>query len=71
MPMNVIGKTSRNNENMVDTSKFVQEPNLRTNYLESNTEKDFDFKQQFENEKQPNPISMREAASNSYVEKNI
>ena len=47
MPINVFGNSSRDNDNDIDTSLFVQKPYLRTNYLEINIEEDFDFKNQF------------------------
>ena len=44
MPINVFGNSSRDNNNKIDTSLFVQKPYLRTNYLESNIEEDIDLK---------------------------
>ena len=47
---------------------FVQKSYLRTNYIESNIEQDFDLKQQNRTKKLPDPISIREAASKNYVD---
>ena len=38
MPMNVFVSISRNTENKRDTSLFLQKPNLRTNFKESDFE---------------------------------
>ena len=68
MPISVFGSTPVNTENKIDKSLFVQEPNLRTNYLESNIEEDIDKKNQFKFKKLADPISIREAASDFYVD---
>ena len=47
MPINVIGNSSNNSENKIDTSLFVQKPYLRTNYIEANIEEDIDLKNQY------------------------
>ena len=44
MPNNVFGNSSDNSEQKIDTSLFVQQPYLGTNYKESNLEEDIDFK---------------------------
>ena len=45
MPINVFGNSnSNNNGDKIDTSLFVQKPYLRTNYIESNIEEDFESK---------------------------
>ena len=68
MPINVIGNSSNNSEQKIDTSLFVQKPYLRTNYIESNIEEDIDLKNQFRIKNVPDPISIREAASKNYVD---
>ena len=42
MAINVFGNSSNNTNIKIDTSLFVQKPNLRTNYIESNIEEDID-----------------------------
>ena len=42
MPINVFGNSSHDNNNKIDTSLFVQEPYLRSNYIEANIEEDID-----------------------------
>ena len=68
MPINVIGKSSNNSDNKIDTSLFVQKPYLRTNYIEANIEEDIDLKNQFRIKNLPDPISIREPASKNYVD---
>ena len=68
MPINVFGNSSNNNNSKIDTSLFAQKPYLRTNYLESNIEEDIDSKNQFRIKNIPNPISIREAVSQHYVD---
>ena len=69
MPINVIGSTSNISDNKIDTSLFVQKPYLRYNYIEANIEEDIDLKSQYRIKNLPDPISIREAASNNYVDK--
>ena len=47
VPLNVFGNTSKNSENKIDTSLFVQKLYLRTNYMEANIEEDIELKNQF------------------------
>ena len=68
MPFNVLGNSSNNSDNKIDTSLFVQKPYLRHRYIESNIEEDIDLKNQFRIENLPDPISIREAASKNYVD---
>ena len=64
MPINVFGNSnSIDNGNRVDTSLFVQKPYLRSNYIESNVEEDFDMKNQYKITNLPDPLSIREACS--------
>ena len=44
MPINVIDSTSVKRENKINTSLFVQQLYLRTNYIGSKIEKDIDMK---------------------------
>ena len=68
MPINVFGNFSNNSENRIDTSLFVQKRYLRTNYIENNNEEDIDLKNQFRIKNLPDLISIREAASKTYVD---
>ena len=67
MPINVFGKSSNNSDNIIDTSLFVQNPYLRHNYIEANSE-DLDLKNQYRIKNLPDPISIRGAASKNYVD---
>ena len=69
MPINVFGNSnSKNSENKINTSLFVQKHYLRTNYKESNVEEDIDLKNQFRIKNLPDPISIREACTKNYVD---
>ena len=68
MPMNVFGNSSHDNNNKIDTSLFVQKQYLRTNYIEANIEEDIVLKNQYRIKNLPDPISIREAASENYVD---
>ena len=68
MPTNVFGNSSNNSEHKIDTSLIVQKPYLRTKYLESNLEEDIDFKNKFGIRNLPDPISIREAVAENYVD---
>ena len=70
MPKNVFGNSSSSYDNgkKIDTSLFVQKPYLRTNYIEANIEEDFDLRKRCTIKNSPDPISIREAASKSYVD---
>ena len=68
MPINVIGFSSHDHDNEIDTSFFVQKLYLRTNYIESNIEDDIDLKDHHRNKNLPDPISIRKAASKNYVD---
>ena len=68
MPINVFGNSSKNSDNKIDTSLFVQKPYFRTNYIESNIEEDIDLKNQFRIKNLPDPINIKEACSKNYVD---
>ena len=68
MPINVFGSTSGNNEKKIDTSLLVQKPYLRIKFFESHIEKDIDMKSQNKSKKLFNPPSIRQAASDIYVD---
>ena len=68
MPLNVFGNSSNNSVNKFDSSLFVQKTYLRSNYRESNIEEDIDLKNQFRIKNLPDPISIKEPASKTYVD---
>ena len=58
------GKTSNN----PDTLPFVEKPEMRTIFFETNIEEDINLKNQFRLKGIPNPIRIREVTSNNYVD---
>ena len=71
MRKNVFGNSATNSEHKIVTSLFVQNPYLRTSYLKIIIEEDIDLKNEFTIKNLPNSISLREAASKSYVDNKI
>ena len=72
MPTNVFANSNSNDYgNIIYTSLCVQKPYLRTNNMESKIEEDIDLKNQYRIKNLPYPISIREAASKSYVDNKI
>ena len=67
MPINVFGSTSVKTENKIDTSLFVQKHYLRTKNSESNIEDNIHMEKYFRIQNLNDPISIREAASKTYV----
>ena len=55
MPISVFGNSSNNSEIKTDSSLFVHEPYLTTNYREPNIEKDIDMKVQNRIKSLPDP----------------
>ena len=69
MPINVFGNSSSSyDNNKIDTSLFVQKPYLRTNYIESNIEKNIDLKNEYRIKKLPDPTEIQDACSKKYVD---
>ena len=68
MPINVFRNSSNSSDNKIDTSLFVRKTYLRSNYLESNIEEDIDLRNQYRIRNLPDPISIREATSENYVD---
>ena len=68
MPINLVGSSAHDNKNKIDTTVFVQNPYLRTIYIESNIEEDVDLKNQLRIKNLPDHVSIREAASKNYVD---
>ena len=68
MPINVFGNFSNNSDDKIDTSTFVQKSYPRSNYIDANIEEDIDLENQIRIKNLPDPISIKEAASNNYVD---
>ena len=71
MPINVFGNSSNNNDNKMDTSLFVKEPYLRTNYIEANIEEDTDLKNQYKIKNLIDPINLHDAGTKNYIDNAI
>ena len=59
MPINKFSNSSNNPKQKIDTSLFVQNLFLRTNYIESNIGEDINMKKQYRIENLSDPISIR------------
>ena len=68
MPIKVFENSSNNSDQNIDTSLFVQKPYLRTKFIEANMEEDINLKNQYRIKNLPNPISIREPASKTFVD---
>ena len=69
MPLNVFGNSNWNdNGNESDTSLFVQNPYLRTNYIKANIEEDIGLKNQNRIKNLSDPFSIQETCSKNYVD---
>ena len=70
MPINVFGNSNSidNNGKKIDTSLYVQKPYLRTNYIESNFEEDFNLKNQKRIINLHDPTKLQDACSKIYVD---
>ena len=73
MPINVFGNSYslRDNAKKLDTFFFAQRPYLRTNYVESNTEKDIDMKNHIGTKNWPCHVKNSDAVSESYVDSGL
>ena len=69
MPINVFGNSSNNSDNKIDTSRFVQKPYLRINYIESNNEENIDMRNQYRIKNLLDPTNIQDACSKNYVDK--
>ena len=68
MPTNVFGNSnSKNTNNKIGPSVFVEKCYLRTKYVEASIEV-IDLKNQYRIKNLPDPISIREAASKNFVD---
>ena len=68
MPINVLGNSSHDKNNKIDTSLSVQKPYLRTKNSEANIEQDIDLKNQYRLKNLPDSISIQEACSKIYAD---
>ena len=71
MPINDFGNSSKNSENKIDTSLYVQKPCLRTNYIESNIEENVDMRNKVRIKNLPCPQENHNAVCNFYVDSGL
>ena len=64
----MFGNSSNKSEIAIVTSLIVKKPCMRTNHLEASLVEDIDLKNQYRIKNLPDPISIREAASKTYVD---
>ena len=72
MPINVFGNSNSNdNNNKVDTSKFVQKSYLRSNYIETDLDHDINLKNQYRIINLPDPINDKDRVNKIYIDNKI
>ena len=73
MPINVFGNSSSSNDNnnKIDTSRFVQKSYLKSNYIETDIEHDMNLKNQYRIINLPNPINNKDAINKIYIDTKI
>ena len=71
MPKNNFGNSSTSFHKKPDTSLFVLKPCLRTIYLESDIQEDFDTKNQFKLRNLPCPQKNWDAVCKFYVDRGL
>ena len=72
MPINVFGNSNSNdNNNKVDTSKFVQKSYLRSNYIETDLDHDINLKNQYRIINLPDPINNNDGVNKIYIDNKI
>ena len=72
MPINVFGNSNSNdNNNKIDTSKFVQKSYLRSNYIETDLDHDINFKNQYRIINLPDPINNKDGVNKIYIDNKI
>ena len=71
MPINLFGNSSNSPDQKIYTTLFVQNPYLRSKYIEAKIEEDIDLKNHYRIKKLPGPIRIRKAASKNYVDNKL
>ena len=72
MPINVFGNSNSNdNNNKIDTSKFVQKSYLRSNYIETDLDHDINLKNQYRIINLPDPINNKDGVNKIYIDNKI
>ena len=72
MPINVFGNSNSNdNNNKIDTSKFVQKSYLRSNYIETDLDHDINLNNQYRIINLPDPINNKDGVNKIYIDNKI
>ena len=72
MPINVFGNSNSNdNNNKIDTSRFVQKSYLRSNYIETDLDHDINLKNQYRIINIPDPINNKDGVNKIYIDTKI
>ena len=72
MPIKVFGNSNSNdNNNKIDTTRFVQNSYLRSNYIETDLDHDINFKNQYRIRNLPEPTSDEDAVNKIYNDSKI
>ena len=72
MPINVFGNSNSNdNNNKVDTSRYVEKAYLRSNYIETDIDHDINLKHQYKIINIPEPISDKDGVNKMYIDNKI
>ena len=72
MPINAFGNSNSNdNNNKIDKSKFVQKSYLRSNYIETDLDRDINLKNQYRITNIPDPINIKDGVNKIYIDTKI
>ena len=72
MLINVFGNSSSSNDNnKIDTSRFVQKSYLKSNYIETDIDHDINLKNQYRIINLQNPINNKDAINKIYIDTKI
>ena len=71
MPINVFGNSNNNDNNKIDTSKFVQKSYLRSNYIETDLDHDINLKNQYRIINLSDPINNKDGVNKIYIDNKV
>ena len=72
MPINVFGNSNSNdNNNKVDTSRYVEKAYLRSNYIETDIDHDINLKHQYKIINIPEPTGDKDVVNKIYIDNKI
>ena len=71
MPINVFGNSNNNDNNKIDTSKFVQKSYLRSNYIETDLDHDINLKNQYRIINLSDPINNKDGVNKTYIDNKV